>query len=291
MGACTPTSSRAPARTRCCSRRERSPTESGDRAVGCDRAHATTRTRRSCAWRCAPRAGPVPRAAVLRALRLALPRRRGGRGACAPEPRDAAARGCVERRGRPGRLRPVSTRRHRLRALRARLRLRRSGRRDARVRRRSAAAREPRRAKARRSRRARAGPRRARRRPRCSRRTTSSSRPGAWTKKLAARAGLELPLEFPREQDVVFETAPARRRPCTRSRRRSTASTCVLRRRRPLPRRPRLSEGLRARRSASATTRRSTTRSRQDVRARVQATAAGAERHAAASAARSASTR
>jgi sarcosine oxidase subunit beta len=29
---------------------------------------------------------------------------------------------------------------------------------------------------------------------------------GAWTKRLAATAGLELPLEFPREQEVVFDT-------------------------------------------------------------------------------------
>jgi sarcosine oxidase subunit beta len=29
---------------------------------------------------------------------------------------------------------------------------------------------------------------------------------GAWTKQLAATAGLELPLEFPREQEVVFDT-------------------------------------------------------------------------------------
>jgi sarcosine oxidase subunit beta len=29
---------------------------------------------------------------------------------------------------------------------------------------------------------------------------------GAWSKKLAATAGLELPLEIPREQDVIFET-------------------------------------------------------------------------------------
>jgi glycine/D-amino acid oxidase-like deaminating enzyme len=32
---------------------------------------------------------------------------------------------------------------------------------------------------------------------------------GAWSKKLAAGVGLDLPLEFPREQDVVFETAGA----------------------------------------------------------------------------------
>jgi sarcosine oxidase subunit beta len=32
---------------------------------------------------------------------------------------------------------------------------------------------------------------------------------GAWSKKLAATAGLDLPLEFPREQDVVFETGDA----------------------------------------------------------------------------------
>jgi len=30
---------------------------------------------------------------------------------------------------------------------------------------------------------------------------------GAWSKKLAATAGLELPLEFPREQEVLFDTA------------------------------------------------------------------------------------
>jgi sarcosine oxidase subunit beta len=33
---------------------------------------------------------------------------------------------------------------------------------------------------------------------------------GAWSKKLAATAGLDLPLEFPREQDVVFDTGGAR---------------------------------------------------------------------------------
>ena len=32
---------------------------------------------------------------------------------------------------------------------------------------------------------------------------------GAWSKKLAATAGLDLPLEFPREQDVVFDTGGA----------------------------------------------------------------------------------
>jgi sarcosine oxidase subunit beta len=32
---------------------------------------------------------------------------------------------------------------------------------------------------------------------------------GAWTKRLAATAGLELPLEFPREQEVVFDTGGA----------------------------------------------------------------------------------
>lgn len=37
---------------------------------------------------------------------------------------------------------------------------------------------------------------------------------GPWTKKLAGDAGVELPLEITREQDVVFETAPEAMVPC-----------------------------------------------------------------------------
>ena len=120
-------------------------------------------------------------------------------------------------------------------------------------------AREPRRAK----------PRRSRRSSRaaacasaaaCSRRTTSCSRRGRGRRSSPQAIGLDLPLEFPREQDVVFDTG-GRRRPRTRSRRRSTVCTCVPRAK------AASSPGAAIRRTTSssipsATTRRSTTRSR-----------------------------
>ena len=77
--------------------------------------------------------------------------------------------------------------------------------------------------------------------------------------------GLDLPLEIPREQDVVFETAPEPRSR-TRCRRRSTGSTCGRRRRGAPARRPRLSRRSTSRSIRTTTTRWSTRRSSRRAR-------------------------
>ena len=87
---------------------------------------------------------------------------------------------------------------------------------------------------------------------------------GPWSLALGRTAGIELPLEITREQDVVFETAPGARHPVRRllaDRPRLHAPRARVRRGAP-PRRARVPEGVRAGRPRRLRRPRSTTRSR-----------------------------